>query len=119
MNGVAALVKLAVFLDDQCGMEILSIGREGLDREDSCTLVASGKWLEYQVKLDSTFVFLKLANLDSGKEPELILTVSDIDEQWRDLFRILRCFERDEIKSLERPIELNGGSGPSGFVIGD
>ena len=43
MNGVAALVKLAVFLDDQCGIEILSIGREGLDREHSCTLVAMGE----------------------------------------------------------------------------
>ena len=119
MNGVAALVKLAVFLDDQCGIEILSIGREGLDREHSCTLVAFGKWLEHQVKVDSTFVFLRLSLMDQSGEPELILTISDIDEQWREMFKILRALEREEVKSLERPIELNGGSSPSGFVIGD
>jgi hypothetical protein len=117
MNGIAALVKLAVFLDDQCGMEILSIGREGLDRQDSCTLIAFGKWLCYHVILDNSFVFLKVSLMDQGNEPELILSVGDVDERWRELFKVIRALERDEIKSLERPIELSGGTGPSGWVI--
>ena len=116
MNGVAALVKLALFLDDQCGMSILCIGREGLDREHSCTLIAMGKWLCYYVILDKTFVFLKVSLMDQGNEPELILSVGDVDERWRELFKIIRAFERDQIKSLERPIEIGGGSGPNGWV---
>jgi hypothetical protein len=58
-NGVAALVRLALFVDDALGMEILSIGRKGLDRQNTCTLVATGKWLCYTVQIDNGFVFLK------------------------------------------------------------
>ena len=39
-NGVAGLVRLALFLDDQLGMEIVEIGRGGLDPEDSCWMEA-------------------------------------------------------------------------------
>jgi hypothetical protein len=75
-----------------------------------------GKWLCYYVTLDNTFVFLKVSLMDQGNEPELILSVGDVDERWRELFKIIRALERDQIKSLERPIEIGGGSGPNGWV---
>jgi len=55
--------------------------------------------------------------MDQGDEPELILSVADVDREWRELFKIIRAFERDQIKSLERPIQLGGGSGPNGWAI--
>ena len=41
-TGVAAMVRAAVWLDDQLGLEILFIGRGGLDRENTSKLEASG-----------------------------------------------------------------------------
>ena len=116
-NGVGALVRLAVFLDDTLGMEILSIGRGGLDRKDTCTLAATGAFLCFTVKIDGGFVFLKVSLMDSAEEEQL-LSVSDTSEGWRQIFTLIRAFERDQIKSLAKPIELNGGSGPNGWVIG-
>jgi hypothetical protein len=76
-----------------------------------------GKWLCYHVVIHNTFIFLKLSLMDQGDEPELILSVADVDREWRELFKIIRAFERDQIKSLERPIQLGGGSGPNGWAI--
>ena len=103
-----------MWLDDQLGLEILSIGRAGLDRRDSCTLEASGKHLLYVIVLDGGWVSLKVALLDRGTEPELIVTAGDGPQGWTQLCALVRLFERDGIKSLEKPIELGGGR----FVIG-
>jgi hypothetical protein len=54
--------------------------------------------------------------MDSAEEEQL-LSVSDTSEGWRQIFTLIRAFERDQIKSLEKPIELGGGSGPDGWVI--
>jgi hypothetical protein len=113
-GGVAAMVRAAVWLDDQLGLEILAIGRAGLDRRDSCTLEASGKHLLYSIGLDGGWVSLRVALLDRGAEPELIVTVADGPKGWTQLCSLVRMFERDGIKSLEKPIELAGGR----FVIG-
>jgi hypothetical protein len=118
MNGVAALVRLGAFLDDTLGMEILSVGREGLDPANSCTLVATGKWLSYSVTVNGGFAFLRVALMDRGDEFETLLSISDPDEGWRQIFTIIRNFEREEIKSLSKPLELGGGSGPNGYVFG-
>jgi hypothetical protein len=119
MNGVAALVRLGVFLDDTLGMEILSIGRESFDPENSSTLIATGKWLCYFVRIDGGFVFLKVSLMDQANDPEQLLSAGDVDEGWRQIFTLIRALERNQIKSLTpRPLEI-GDEGPNGFVIGD
>ena len=117
-HGVSALVRLALFADDHLGCEVLSIGRAGLAPKDSCTLLVTGKWLSYEVEIDGGFVFLRVAEMDKAEPPEQLLSISDTSEGWREVFLIIRAFEREEVKSLEKPIELGGGSGPHGWVIG-
>ena len=113
-GGVAAMVRAAVWFDDQLGLEILSIGRAGLDRKDSCTLEMSGKHLLFVISIDGGWISLKVALLDRVMEPELIVTVGDGRLGWTQLCSLVRMFERDGIKSLVKPIELGGGR----FVIG-
>ena len=51
------MLKCAVWLADELGPSIESIGRGALDRKSSYTLEACGKYLAYTVVLDGTFLF--------------------------------------------------------------
>ena len=113
-RGVSAMVRCALWCEDQLGLEVLAIGRGALDRKDSCTLEASGQHLLYVIVIDGGWISLKVALLDRVMEPELIVSAGDGPEGWRQLSSLIRMFERDGIKSLEKPIELGGGR----FVIG-
>jgi hypothetical protein len=57
MNGVSAMIRCALFLEDTLGMDVLNIGRSALDRKDSCTLEACGRHLSYVILLDGGWVF--------------------------------------------------------------
>ena len=109
------MVRAALFLDVQLDIEILGIGRSGLDRKDSCTLEAVGKHLTYFVILDGGFVFLRAQVLDSCRPPEELFSTGDTKEGWQLICKLIRALERNDVRSLQRPIEA--GSGPSGFVI--
>ncbi len=108
-NGVSAMVHCALWCESQLGLEILDIARGALDPKDSCTLQASGKYLLYAIVLDGGWVSLKVALLDRGEEPELILTTADGRQGWLQICSLVRLFEREEVKSLVKPIELGGG----------
>ena len=117
-TGVAAMVRAAVWLDDTRGMEILSIGRGGLDREDSCTLEMCGRQLSYAIVIDGGFIFVGAQSMDSIEPLELLFSIGDTTDGWRTVCRFVAALERSGIASLkERPIEL-GESGPNSFVIG-
>jgi hypothetical protein len=117
MNGVAAMVHAAVWLDDVLGMEILSIGRGGLDRKDSCTLEVCGCHLAYSIVIDGGFIFVYAQPMDSAEPLELFFSIGDEAEGWRTVCRFVRAFERSGIRSLkDRPIEL-GDIGRDGWVI--
>jgi hypothetical protein len=102
---------------DDC-QRFLFIGRAALDRKESCTLEAGSRWLLYTVTVNGGWVTLKLALMDQAQLPECVLIARDGDEGWRRVSSIIRCLEREEVKSLEKPIVLGGGSGPNGYVIG-
>ena len=82
-----------------------------------CVLELCGKWLAYRFGLRSGWVWLYCSPMDAVSAPELLLNARDGPEGWRRLCVIVRLLEREEVKSLERPIELGGGRGPNGFVI--
>jgi hypothetical protein len=63
-SGVPALVQCAAYLAHEFGVETLSMGREGLDRKDSCTAEMYGRHLLYVIKLDGGFVFLSACPMD-------------------------------------------------------
>ena len=115
-TGVAAQVRAAVWLDDQLGLEILFIGRHALDREDSSTLEASGKHLSYWIILDGGFLFLHAQCLDAIADSELLFSIGDTKEGWHTICKVVQALERNEVRSLERPI-VAGEGGPSSWVI--
>jgi hypothetical protein len=118
MSGVGSMVDLASYLSHEFAVEVLSIGREGLDRKDSCTLEMCGRHLFYVVKLDGGFVFLSACPMDRGDAPEQLLSVGDGDVGWKTITKLIAALERNKIKSLQpRPLEI-GPPGPLGFVIG-
>jgi hypothetical protein len=86
-------------------IETLSIERECFDRMDSCTLIATGKWLAYHITLDGGWVFLRVQLMDAGDEPQQLLSGADGAKGWRTICRLVAALERNQVKSLERPIE--------------
>jgi hypothetical protein len=115
VTNVSAMVHLGVYVE-RSGVNVESIGREGLDRKDSCTLIATGRWLWYSVMIDGGFVFLSACLMDKGDEPQQLLSVGDCSKGWETIARLIGALERNQVKSLERPIEA--GEGRDGFVIG-
>lgn len=113
--GVAGMVRCALWLDVQLGIEILGIGRGALDRVDSCTLECSGKHLTYFVVLDGGFIFLRVQVLDSCDPLDQLFSIGDTREGFETICKVIRALERNNVKSLQRPIEA--GTGPTGFVI--
>ena len=111
------MVRCAVWCEDQLEMEVLSLGRSVNATED-CVLELAGKWLAYRIALRGTWIWLFLSLMDSGGEPELLLNVGDTAQGWRKTCAVVRLLEREEVRSLARPIELNGGTGFRGWVIG-
>ena len=110
------MVHAALFLEEKCGLEILSLGRDGLAPKDSCMLELFGRHLFYAVILDGGWIFLDVALMDKGDPPERLFSVGDGPRGWRTVCGVVRLLEREEVRTLEKPIEL--GTGPSGLVIG-
>ena len=76
-----------------------------------------GKWLAFRIALRGGWVWLSACPMDSASEPELLLNVGDGEAGWKTVCRLVLALERSGISSLERPIELGGGSAPDGWVI--
>jgi hypothetical protein len=113
--GVSAMVRLALHLESEWEMDVLSIGRECFDRKDSCTLSVTGKWLAYHVMIDGGFVFVSAQLMDAGDPPQLLATFGDTVDGWAKSSNLIQALERAEVKSLQRPIEA--GEGSNGWVI--
>ena len=114
--GVAGMVRAALWLDVQLGIETLGIGRGAFDRKDSCTLEASGKHLAYWVMIDGGCIFLRVQLLDAPCcALDELMNAPDTKEGWELICKVVQALERNNVKSLQRPIEA--GTGPSGFVI--
>jgi hypothetical protein len=115
--GVSAMIRCAVYLEDTLGIELVSIGRAGLDRKDTCCLECAGRNLFYWVRIDGGFVFLSAVALDDPmSKPEPLLSIGDTADGWKQISRLTAALERSGIKSLDRPIEVGLG-GSNGWVI--
>jgi hypothetical protein len=74
--------------------------------------------LAYHLTIDGGWLSLKVQLMDAGGEPQLLVNVADGPEGFREVCKIIRLLEREEVKSLERRIELGEGEGPNSYVIG-
>jgi hypothetical protein len=118
MEGVAAMVRAAVWLENRAGLETLSIGRGGLEPANSCTLEICGRQLHYTILLDGGFVFLSVQPLDSGNS-ERLLGVADGPDGWHTVCRLVAALERSGITALSpKPLQLGTPGLPDCWVIG-
>jgi hypothetical protein len=109
------MIRAALWFEDTLGMEVLFIGRHGLDRKDTCYLEVCGRHLFYSIKLDGGWVFLSAQLLDAIDCLEPLLSLAD-GEGWPTICRLVKALERGEIKSLQKPIET-GLEGSNGWII--
>ena len=117
MNGVAAMVRCAVFCDDTLGMEILSIGRGGFDPQESCTLQVCGRQLVYSILIDGGFIFVSAQAMDLIEPPEMLFSIGDTTDGWQTTCRFVRTLERSGITSLQpRPLEIGEGGRDSWII---
>jgi hypothetical protein len=119
MEGVAAMVRAAVWLENRGRLETLNIGRGGLDRKDSCTLELAGRHLFYSVLLDGGFVFLSAQSMDCGDSLERLIGVGDGPAGSQTICHLIVALERSRITSLTpKPIQLGEPGLPHCWVIG-
>jgi hypothetical protein len=114
-RGVAGMLRSALWLDSVVGMEVLSMGRSAIDKDD-CVLELYGTALHVRVALRGGWIWLSVCGLDEG-EPEALCNFGDGARGWSDLRRLIANLERSGIKSLHpRPIQI-GEEGPNAYLI--
>jgi hypothetical protein len=114
--GTAGMVRSALWLERTSGMEVLSLGRPALSKED-CVLELAGRQLAVTISIHGTWIWLSAAGLDAGEAPELICNFGDGPTGWTDVRRLVLALERSGIRSLHpRPIRI-GESGPNAYTI--
>ena len=114
MNWCRAL-RAGAWLELQLGMEVVSIGRSVEDRED-CVLIAHGKYLGFRIGLYGDWIAVSLKVLDRADQDwDFILRVAEDQEGWKTIWQVIRALEREQVKSLDRPIQA--GIGPNGWAI--
>ena len=116
LSSVWRMVQCGRHLEENYGLETQFLGRRGLDRPESFRLEMTGKFLAYYVQIDGGWVNLRLQLMDSGEEPELIVTVADGPPGWKRIYHLMCRLEEEEIKSLQKPIRI-GEIGSDGIVI--
>jgi hypothetical protein len=95
-----------------------TIGRSGLDRENTCTLQLSGRFLFYSITVDGGSVFFHVCPMDDGSPLERLVSVSDTRDGWNTISRLLEALENSGVAKLQpRPLVL-GEVGPNCIVIG-
>lgn len=113
------MLRSAIWLESQLDLEILFIGRDGLEKKEiNSRLEIAGKHLGYTVVLDNGgYVFLRVSVLDSIDPAQELFSIPDTKLGWENICKVIQAFERHKIKKLVRPIECGEG-GPNSYVIG-
>ena len=118
-GGTAALVKLALMVEERLGLEVLSLGANELVPRAACVGEFCGKLLLYTVAIDAELIYLLTSPMDTGDQLELILSVADTPENWKVVFRLLRALEWSGLSVLApRPLSIGPpAGGPDSFVL--
>jgi hypothetical protein len=117
-QGIAGMVKSAVWFENTLGMEVLTLGRTAEDTlaGEDCVMELAGAQLYYRLSLRGTWLWVRAAGLDESDMPSLF-NLPDGPGGWTDLRRFVQSLERSGIRALHpRPIYIGEG-GPDSFVI--
>lgn len=113
---VGGMVRAGAWCENTLGTEVLSIGRSADNSIEDCVMAICGRWLAYRIALRGGWIWLFASLMDSADKPELLLNVGDGETGWKTICQLIAALERNQVKSLERPIEA--GEGRDEFVIG-
>ena len=117
-SGIGGMVRTGAWLDSVVGMEVLSIGRSAITRDDSA-MELSGSQLLIRVALRGSWIWISACGLDEPERLEFLFNVGDGPPGWITVRRFIQALERSGLKSLkERPIEIGTPGSPDSFVIG-
>ena len=115
-SGLGAMIYAGAWLSTRFDLKVLSFGRAGDAPPQSCKLELVGDFLAFEIVLDGGFIFISAQVCDRGDPPELLVSFPDGPQGWQDTCALISALERNNVRSLERPIEA--GTGKNGFVIG-
>jgi hypothetical protein len=116
-TGIRAMIDIAVWLEDQFGMETIALGRSATDSADSA-LEIGGAWLLFRIALHGDEIRTAAAPMDTAAAPETLLRSPDDQNGWQVMRRLIGALERNGIKSLARPIAVGEPGDPDCWVIG-
>ena len=119
-SGISAMVRAALWFEDQLNLTVLNIGRESFARKDSCTLQCCGTHLLHSIQIDGGWVSLEVTPMDQAEQPQKLLTIGDTKQGWSDLCQLVQALERYQIKDVrERPLGIGTPGNRDSWVIGD
>jgi hypothetical protein len=98
-SGVGGMVRTGAWLDYTAGMEVLSIGRSAIDKED-CVMELSGRSLFFRIALRGGWIWISATGMDEADQPELLFNIGDGPEGWIVVRRFCQALERSGITSL-------------------
>jgi hypothetical protein len=117
--GIPAMMGFALWSESELALDIVQIGRAGLDPAESCTLTMTGRWFAYEVRIDGGWVFVGVESMDSADGVERLFRVADTTNGWETVQRFCMALESSGLRSLQpRPLDICLDSEGGGFVLG-
>jgi hypothetical protein len=115
-SGLPALIYAGAWLGNEFGMEAIACGRGALSNAD-CVLEICGKFLFFTITLRAGDVTVAAQPMDAGDPPDLLLRIGDNENGWDTIRRLVASLERNQVKSLQRPIESGEAGDPDAWRI--
>jgi hypothetical protein len=116
--GLSALIRIGAELENEFdSIEVIAIERSATVPVDDYTMEVCGRFLFYTVALYGPEVRLSAQPMDAGDPPDLLLRAADNENGWDTTRRLVASLERNQVKSLRRPIESGEPGDPDAWVI--
>ncbi|CEF48927.1 unnamed protein product [uncultured bacterium] len=91
-SGISALIQISAQLENDFGMETLSIGSPAVGDAD-CILQIAAPWLAYEISLLGGAILLSAIPMDSAEPPDLLLRDKDTETGWATTRGVINALE--------------------------
>ena len=89
------------------------------ENANDCSAEIAGEFLLYTLSLGAGEIYLSATPMDSVAPPQMLLRCVDNTTGWGTVSKLMRAMEEHRIRSLERPIVINGfaADGSDSWII--